>query len=74
MVFLEKHNILVKEHKTYFLNQNAYELTSLNADLLFQNNLYSQGTSRQVCAPGFRRRSIVASSLVLLFTIRFNLL
>ena len=31
---------------------NTYELTSLNADLLFQNNLYSQVTNRQVSIQG----------------------
>ena len=31
---------------------NTYELTSLNADLLLQNNLYSQVTNRQVPIQG----------------------
>ena len=34
---------------------NTYELTSLNADLLFQNNLYSQVTNRQVSIQGLEK-------------------
>ena len=34
---------------------NTYELTSLNADLLFQNNLYSQVTNRQVPMQGLEK-------------------
>ena len=46
-------NVIIKLIRTMTLN--TYELTSLNADLHFQNNLYSQVTSRQVRWPGFAK-------------------
>ena len=48
---------------------NTYELTSFNADKLFQNNLYSQVISRQVPMPAFEKMEHLQDSSFILIHI-----
>ena len=48
-------NYIFQQISATYTSLKSYELTSLIADKLFQNNLYSQETSRQVLVLGIQK-------------------